>query len=109
MAIGICTVSGTVLNALDQGVGGVVVKANSNRPFIHPTDGSLIVNYEVSTTTASDGTWSLALIETTTPNLALTISFFYPAGPNSNQRKDYTCIIPNTASATFNSLITGQV
>lgn len=64
------------------------------------------MNYEVTTTTATDGTWSLALVETVTPSVTLNISFSYPLGTNTiTDRKDYTVIVPNQASATFASLI----
>lgn len=110
MSIATCTISGTVRNLYGNALAGVTVKANSDRPFIHPTDSSLITNYEVSTTTASDGTWSLTLIETETPDNTLTITFYYPAGSvTGNVRYEYTVQIPNTASATFASLIGTQV
>lgn len=110
MAIQICAVTGTIRDYTGTGIGGVTVSAYAERPFIHPTDNSLIVNYQITTTTASNGTWTLNLVETTTPNTTLTISFVYPIGSNSlNTRQEYTIQVPNSASATFQSLIGTQV
>lgn len=106
----VCTVSGTCRSINGSTLPGVTIKANSIRPFIHPTDSSLVDNYEVSTTSAADGTWSLSLVETTTPNTYVTITFYYPTGStNPNDRKEYTVQVPNSASATFASLIGTQV
>ena len=106
MAITICTVSGKVLTPSGTGLTGVTVKANLVTGFVHPSDGSFIATYEVTTTTAADGSWSLALIETTTPATSMTIAFDYPAGSQNYQRKEYPVVVPNTATATFQSLVT---
>jgi len=105
----ICTVSGTCVKLDGSGFASVTVKANSTRPFVHPTDNSLVEDYELSTTTDSSGNWSLSLIETTTPNVTLTITFYYPGSANDYKRKEYTIQVPNSASVTFASLIGSQV
>lgn len=106
----VCTVTGLVADHTSTGIPGVIVIANSVRPFVHPTDGSLIVNYYNSVTTNASGLWTMNLTETATPNIGITLSFLYPQGPNSQSQKyDYTVIVPNTASATFSSLIGTQV
>lgn len=106
----VCAVSGTVRSINGSALSGVTIEANSVMPFVHSTDNSLISNYKVSTTSASDGTWSLSLVETTTPNTTVTITFIYATGATSpNDRKSYTVQIPNSASATFASLIGTQV
>lgn len=108
-SIQICAVSGTCRTPTGSALPGVTVKAYSNRPFIHPTDNSLIANYEVNTTTANDGTWSLNLVETTTPACSLTVAFYYPSNTLSGyDRREYTIIVPNQTSATFASLVTGE-
>lgn len=110
MPIGMCTVSGTLLTASGAGIPGATVKATTVRPFLYSATGDLIANSEASTTTANDGTWSLTLVETTTDNVTMTISFVYPPGASAaSARKDYTVQIPNTATATFQSLIGTQV
>lgn len=105
----ICTVSGTVNDPSGTAVSAAIIKATLSRPFTHSADSSLILPFEVSTTSASDGTWSLALVETTTDSAYMSISFVFPiASANANIRRDYSVIIPNAATATFASLTTGQ-
>lgn len=106
MAIQICSVSGLIKDTTGTAIAGVTVVAKAIRPFIHPSDGSLIVDYQASTTTDSSGAWSLSLIETETPQLTLTVSFIYPVGLNSStDRQDFTVTVPNQSSATFSSLV----
>jgi len=109
MAATICTVSGTCKKIDGTAFQSVTVKASCARPFVHPTDSVLYENYEVTTTTDSSGAWSLSLVETATPALTYTVSFYYPGSLNDYQRKDYTVTIPNSASVAFESLISGQV
>lgn len=106
MAIQICTVSGILRNPSGAGLQGVMIKASMNRPFIHPSDSSLITNYEVETTSDATGAWSLDLVETETALVTITISFYYSlAAASSTERRDYAVTIPNLASAAFASLI----
>lgn len=107
----VCTVSGTCRDLGGNALGGVTITARNSRPFIHPTDSSLVMPYEVSTTSSGvDGTWSLSLVETTTPAISIVITLQYPMNSTANeQTRDYTVTIPNSASATFSSLITGEV
>lgn len=105
----ICTVSGTVKDATGTAISGVTVKASAIKPFIHSTDSSLITNTEALTTTASDGTWSLNLVETTTDSVTMTVTFIYTTGSNNpNDRRTYTILVPNSASSTFAALVSGQ-
>lgn len=108
MAITICTVSGNVSSLLGQGLNSVTIKAYMPRPFKYP-DGTLILNYEVSTSSDVSGDWSLALAETETAQLngiPITIAFEYSSGGAGDYlRREYTCVIPNTPTATFASLI----
>lgn len=107
MAINTCVVSGTVYTLSGAGLSDVNVKAYITQPIIH-TDGTLIPNYEVSTTTAANGTWSLTLIETTTISKTLTIAFDYPDGSAQRARREYTVTIPNSGTANFGTLAAGQ-
>lgn len=103
----ICTVSGTVLTPAGRAISNVTVTASLTKPFVHSTDGSLIINYEVSTTAnQSTGAWSLALVETATNALTMNLSFTYQVGfTNSTIRQDYAVTIPNQASASFSALV----
>lgn len=107
----VCSVTGTCRDSSGSALSGVTITACAVRPYIHPTDSSLITADSVSTTSASDGTWSLSLVETTTPAVSITMSFIYPTSVNSGNtsRQSYTVTIPNTASTTFASLIGSQV
>ena len=107
MAVSTCVVSGTVYTTAGAAFSGVNVLAYMNQPMIY-TDGTLIPSYVQSTTTASDGTWSLTLVETTSNERTMTIAFEYPDGGSARKRKEYTVIIPNSASANFATLASGQ-
>lgn len=106
----VCTVSGIIRDLSGNALIGATVKAQNQKPFLHPTDSSIIAPYEISTTTANDGSWSLNLVETTTPNVTITIVLIYATGSsNPNDQREYSVQIPNAASATFGSLIGSQV
>lgn len=107
MAISTCVVSGTVYTLAGAGLTDVNVKAYITTPFFH-TDGTWLPNYEVSTTTASDGTWSLTLIETASISKTMTIAFDYPDGSAQRARREYTITVPATSTANFATLATGQ-
>lgn len=105
-----CTVSGTLLEINGTAMSGITVKARPTRPFIHPTDNNLYMDYEVSTTTDGSGNWSLTLIETATPAVSYTVEFLYALGSTANNtRYSYTIVVPNSATANFQTLIAGQV
>jgi hypothetical protein len=104
MAITSCTVTGNVKTPDNSGLQGVLVKAY----MIHPVeyaDGTLVAPYQVSTETDSNGDWSLTLVETTTVSATMTVAFEFPSGGADYKRKEYTVTVPNSASATFASLI----
>lgn len=107
-AIVVCTVSGTVLSPANQGLSGVTVKANMIRPFVGSNGTSVFLNSEVSTTTDTNGAWSLDLVENTTSSSYYTISFEFPSGSAQYARKDYSVLVPSQTSVQFATLITGQ-
>jgi hypothetical protein len=105
----VCAVSGTIRDTSGTVLSGATVSVSSIKPFIHPTDNSLILNYSVSTTSASDGTFTLSVVETTTPSVSLILTIKYPLGTNSNVvTTTYNVTIPNSASTTLATLISGQ-
>lgn len=105
MAISTCTVSGTLYSVNNQPLQDVVIEVYCARPFFH-TDGTHVIDYKVSTTTDSNGAWSLSLIETATVDKTLTISFEMPTGSVERQRRTYTMTVPNQASANFSDIAT---
>lgn len=102
----ICTVSGIVLQPSGVGFTGVVVIATLDRPFIYPSTGQVIPNFQQTTTTAGDGSWSMPLVETATAGLSMTFAFQYSQAAGSTpQRYEYTATIPNASSASFSDII----
>lgn len=105
----ICTVSGLVVDATFTPIQGATVQARLTRPYIDPTSGALVPNFAIETATASDGTWLLALTETTTANIGIVIAFFYILDQNNTPATyEYTIIVPATSTANFSDLVTGQ-
>lgn len=106
----VCTITGFVNTPQGQPLAGATVKALLTRPFLHPVSLALIPNYEIDVISDNTGMWSLNLVETTTANIAVTLAFYYPLGPSSgNGRYEYTITVPNSTTANFSDLITGQV
>lgn len=105
----VCTISGTIRDTSGTVLSGATISVQALKPFIHTTDNSLIVNYQVSTTSASDGTFSLAVVETTTPSVSLALTIENTVGTTlPKTRTTYYITVPNSASATLASLISGQ-
>lgn len=107
MALSMCTVSGTVLTVNNTTIQGATIKATITKPIVYG-DGTFIPCTEMITTTAADGTWSLSLVETVSTSTTMTISIEYPSGGSDYRRVSYSVTIPNQATATFASLISGQ-
>ncbi len=104
-----CVVSGKVVKPDGGGLISVSVQANLITGFVHPQDGSFIAPYQVTTTTANDGTWSLTLVETETVEKTLSIAFDFPAGSQNYQRQVYDITVPNQPTANFADLVTQGV
>lgn len=106
----ICSVTGVCRDLGGNALSGVTIVARNSKPFIHPTDGSIINPFQLSTQSAPDGSWDINLVETTTPNVSITITLTYALGSNeSSESRDYTVIIPDETTATFSSLIVGEI
>lgn len=107
----VCTVSGLLRDPSGAALAGATIIVQSIKPFIHPTDNSLITNFILTTTSGLDGTFSINIVETTTPNVTLTLSIRYLLGSTTNSTPvltSYTILVPNAASATLASLIAGE-
>lgn len=105
----ICTITGTIRDTGGTAISGAVISVQALKPFIHSADNSLVFNYEVSTTSGDDGTFSLGVIETTTDSVSLALTIKNAAGSASNLvLSTYSITVPNSASATLASLISGQ-
>lgn len=96
-----CTVSGTMYDAGGSAISGATVRANIITPqFVSTT---LYVPKEVTTTTASDGTWSLALVQTLQYNVSIE---FPPNSTDSNILRKYSITCPASLTADFSTLAT---
>ena len=107
MSVSTCVVSGKLVDPTGTAVVGATIAASLTVPYFY-TDGSLIIPYQVSTTTASDGTWSLTLAETTTTSTSIEVSIYLPNGSGGTVRRNYTIIVPNSGTANFATLAAGQ-
>lgn len=92
----ICTVSGKLVDASSTAISGATVTFNIQQPILSadPVEGS--------TTTATDGTWSLDLQQ------GLSGVFTIPISPSPATKKIYyrfNVNIPNTSTATFSSIL----
>ncbi len=94
-----CTVSGTLKDLTETAIESATIKANIKSPVESST--TLILDKEVSTTSASDGTWSLALFRTA----VCTVTIEFSDGASGKIRRVYTITVPETASANFTDLV----
>jgi hypothetical protein len=100
-----CTVSGTLYNAAGTAVSGAKVRALVMSSFSDAYGNVIAEGLYASTTTASDGTWSLAVIQTASLNQAVTFQFIYPLNNNQTYYVSYPAVIPNTTTAAFTSIV----
>lgn len=108
MSVTTCVVTGTLKDLSGTAIEGAAVYAYSVQPILY-SDGTMLAPYKVSTTTASDGTWSLTLAETTSISRNIVIAIDMPSGSSQTVRREYTVTIPASGPVTFASLITGQI
>lgn len=95
-----CVVSGTALDLQGAPISGATVRATHDAPT--ELDDALTHPSHVETTTAADGSWSLALAQGVTVNVCITED---TAG--LRRVRDFTgLVIPATDTADFNDLTT---
>ena len=106
----ICTVSGTFLNPQGTAVASATVHFNIETPVVDGS-GNLLMPKEITTTTASDGTWSLSIIQGVSGNLTLDLN---PTVSSPVTKYSFSLVIPTSSTATFaqcwadSSTFTGQ-
>lgn len=114
MSATVCAVSGNIKDISGMGFAGAVITATTVSGFLHP-DGTFYPNYTVSTTSDSNGDWTLNLVETETtatatePSVSYIVTLDYLTGASLTYRKVYSIIVPNTSTALFKDLVQGQV
>ncbi len=107
MAITTSSVTGKVYDTSGTAISGAVIEASNTVPYFYG-DGSLITPYRVTTTSASDGTWSLTLVENVSTTTTTRVTITFGDGNGGLIRRDYSIIVPASGPTTFYSLATGQ-
>ncbi len=91
-----CTVTGTLVTPGNDRIGSAVVKFNIQNPVT-----GIISPKEVRTLSATDGTWSLDLVQGVTGLMKIE----YPEDPKgSSSIHFFSLVIPSSASATFSEV-----
>lgn len=93
----VCTVSGTFLDSEGAAVVSATVRFNLSNPSLNAL-GSLMVPKEVTTTTDSNGAWSLVLVQETSGILTLDL---VPAPNCPIVKYKFSLVMPATLTATF--------
>lgn len=102
-----CNVTGNLYNVGGAASVGAVIKAYVTQPFFL-ADNYIPAGLYAETVTDLNGAWTLALVRTATAGKQLTIRFEYPSGDFQKQSAAYSVTIPESASATFSSLLTSM-
>jgi hypothetical protein len=105
MATATCILSGTFLDPTGDAIVGATVRFNVESPVIDNTGAYILSPKEVTTTTASDGSWSLTLSQGASGSLSLDCP---PDATSSTQRYSFSVQVPTAASSTFISAWTDQ-
>lgn len=108
MAITTTSVTGTVVDTGGTAIEGATVIARSVTPYFY-TDGALITNDAVSTTTSASGTWSLTLTENVSTSTSTHVIILYTDGFGGQVRRNYSIVVPASGPVTFASLAAGQL
>lgn len=91
-----CTVSGTLLDPSSTAISGAIVKFNIQNPVT-----GILSPQEVRTSSATDGTWSLAVSQGVTGIFTVESS---EDSKNSNSTHTFNAVIPSSSTATFSSV-----
>ncbi len=92
-----CTLTGTFTDPQGTAVANASVTFTTESPFVD-ADSNLILPKEVSTTTDTNGDWSLTIIQNVTGSLSLDLA---PRDNAPTIRYNFSVVIPASASATF--------
>lgn len=96
-----CIVSGTLLDPSETAISGANVSFDVQSPILDLNGVSLLGPKAPSTTTASDGTWSLTLSRGISGILSIDVP---PDSLNGANRYEFTIAVPVAATATFPSV-----
>lgn len=95
----LCTVSGVFLNPNSAAVSGATVRFNISNPVLD-VSGNALVPQEFSTTTAADGSWSLAITQNVSGTLVLDL---IPSTTAPVTKYQFSLVIPSASTSTFAS------
>lgn len=101
----LCTVSGTIYGPGGTALQGVIVKATVETAFVDAYGNYIASGVYASTTTDSNGDWSLAVVRTQSLNESLTFQFIYPTNNNQSNIISYPAVIPEQSTADFSDLV----
>lgn len=97
ITVNTCIVTGQFLNPQGAAVSGATVRFVTQSPVVD-TNNNIIQPYELSTTTASDGTWSLTLVQGITGKVTLDLN---PTVSFPITKYTFSVAIPLTSTAIF--------
>lgn len=96
-----CAVSGTLVDLSETAVSGATVRARILTPQFSGT--SLVVPYEISTTSSASGVWTLNMSQ----GVSAEVTIEYPPNSMDSSRKyTYAIAVPTAGTAAFSTLAT---
>lgn len=101
--ISTCTVTGYEKDVQGNAVEGAEIIAYIPAPFFH--GNNRIESFKATTTTNSDGEWTLDLIETETIEKSMIISIKSGNGDGGMTLNEYSVVVPNIAATDFSDII----
>lgn len=98
-----CTLSGTLVDPSETAVSGATIVFKISNAYANGSATKFFVPKDLSTTSASDGTWSLTLSQ----GISGIISIDYTKSNIAASNKlNYSIVVPATSTAVFNTLAT---
>ena len=101
----VCTVSGVVYGPSASPLENVVVKVYVTSAFTDASGNYIPEGVLASTTTDSDGAWSLDVIQTADIGRSVTFQFEYPLGNQQSRSIKYAAVVPNDSTSDFSDLV----
>lgn len=100
-----CTVSGTLYGPGGSAVSGVKIKVYITTAFVDASNNYIPAGIYASTTSDSDGAWSLAVVRTASLNKTVTFRFEYPLNNTQSYHVEYPATIPDQSTANFTDIV----
>lgn len=100
-----CTVSGVLYKANGDALANAKIKLYNTLAFTDSSGNYIAEGVLSSTTSDTDGTWSLAAVQTESLGRSLTFQFEYPLSNNQSVSVKYAAVIPDEATADFADIV----